>query len=87
MRAKYHRLKARIGGGKAALAIAHKLVVVIYHVLSKRVAYRDLGEDYLDQINAKRTAQRYVQKLNALGYGVSLSLLTRPAPAPQAEPL
>ena len=87
LRAKYYKLKARIGGGKAALAIAHKLVVVIYHVLSKRVAYRDLGEDYLDQINAKRTAQRYVQKLNALGYGVSLSLLTRPAPAPQAEPL
>ena len=51
------------------------------------MAYRDLGENYLDQINARRTAHRYVQKLNALGYGVSLSLLTRPAPVSEAEPL
>jgi hypothetical protein len=41
---KYHRLKARRGAMRAALAIAHKILVAAYHMLKKRVPYRDLGE-------------------------------------------
>jgi hypothetical protein len=41
---KYHRLKARRGPMGAALAIAHKILVVAYHMLTKGIAYQDLGE-------------------------------------------
>ena len=47
---KYHRLKARRGAMRAALAIAHKILVAAYHMLAAGIDYRDLGEAYLDQI-------------------------------------
>ena len=38
---------------RGALAIAHKILVSAYHMLAKGLAYRDLGEAYLDQISHK----------------------------------
>jgi transposase len=52
---KFHRLKARRGAMHAALAIAHKILVVAYHMLAKGWPYRELGEAYLDQIARTRT--------------------------------
>ena len=77
-KSKYYKLKARIGGGKAALAIAHKLLVAIYHILTKATPFRDLGETYLDTLNTTRTANRLVQRLKDLGFTVSVE----PAPKP-----
>jgi len=80
-KAKYHKLKSRRGGGRAALAIAHKLLVVAYHVLSTGAEYRDLGETYLDKRNAQRSAQRYVRRLENLGYTVTLNPVAQTANA------
>jgi transposase len=77
-KAKYHKLKARRGGGKAALAVAHKLLISIYHVLRGNV-FRDLGETYLDQRNLKRTAARHVKSLEALGFQVKIEPLAQNA--------
>ncbi|MGD0075991.1 MAG: transposase [Candidatus Binataceae bacterium] len=71
-KSKYYKLKGRIGGGKAALALAHKLLVSIYHILTNGTPYRDLGEHYLDKLNIQRTANRYVQKLKNLGLIVTI---------------
>ena len=79
---KYHKLKSRRGGGRAAMAIAHKLLVIAYHILSDGTAYRELGETYLDKRNAQRSANRYVRRLESLGFVVTLA----PAPA-AANPL
>ena len=35
---------------RAALAIAHKILVAAFHMLAKGVAYHELGEAHLDQI-------------------------------------
>jgi hypothetical protein len=48
---KFYRLKARRGSLRAALAIAHKILIAAYHMLAKGIPYRDLGEAYLDQID------------------------------------
>lgn len=77
---KYHRLKARIGGGKAALAIAHKLLVAIYHIFTKATPFRDLGETYLDTLHTKRTANRLVQRLKDLGFTVNIDPSPKPMP-------
>ena len=69
---KYHRLKARRGGLRAALAIAHKILVSAYHMLAKNLPYRDLGEAYLDQIGHTRTAANLKRRLERLGYRVTL---------------
>ena len=72
MRDKYHRLKARRGALRAALAIAHKILVAAYHMLAKGVSYRELGEAYLDQLSQGRTAAKLKRRLERLGYHVVL---------------
>src|SRR5215216_193869 len=72
LRDKFHRLKARRGALRAALAIAHKIVVAAYHRLAKGLAYRDLGEAYLDQIGERRTVANLKRRLERLGYQVTL---------------
>jgi transposase len=72
LRDKFHRLKARRGALRAALAIAHKIVVAAYHMLAGGVAYRDLGDAYLDQIGERRTVANLKRRLERLGYHVAL---------------
>ena len=43
---RFHRRFGKTGGKKAATATAHTLIVIIWHVLAKTTAYRDLGSDY-----------------------------------------
>lgn len=75
---KYYKLKAHIGGGKATMAIAHKILVCVYHMFTKDVTYRELGADYLDKRNLQKTATRLVQKLADLGYKVDIAPLANP---------
>src|SRR4051812_19165608 len=72
LRDKFHRLKARRGALRAALAIAHKIVVAAYHMLARGVVYRDLGDAYLDQIGERRTVANLKRRLERLGYHVAL---------------
>jgi transposase len=44
LRDKFYRLKARRGYKRAAVAIAHKISVAIYYMLSQQVSYNDLGD-------------------------------------------
>lgn len=71
-RDKYNRLRARRGPVRALMAIAHKLLVAAFHMLSSGEAFRDLGESYLDQVARKRSTTRLVQRLSNLGYDVTL---------------
>ena len=77
LRDKFQRLRARMGAKKAAVAIAHKILVAACHILQRSVAFLDLGADYLDRVDKHRTAKRLVRCLDALGYAV----LLRPKPA------
>jgi transposase len=72
LRDKFYRLKARIGYGKAVMAIAHKILIAVYHMLKTGVDYRELGETYLDERDQKRLTQRLVHRLKRLGYQVTL---------------
>ena len=69
---KYHRLKARRGSLRAAMAIAHKILVAVFHMLAKTVPFKELGEAFLDQQACKRTTTNLVRRLNNLGYDVLL---------------
>lgn len=71
--ARYHRLARRLEKNKAAMALAHRLLVIIYHVLSTKKPYHELGADYFEQQDRTRLTQRSVQQLEALGYTVTLA--------------
>ena len=73
LRNKFHRLKARRGYMKALIAIARKLCVATFHILKRGVAFKDLGEQYLDLAEKKRTTRSLVRRLEQIGWGVSLT--------------
>jgi len=68
----YHRIAARRGKRRAAIAVAHSIIVIVYHVLDSGRPYEDLGYHYFDQRDRQRTSSRLVQRLSALGYTVTL---------------
>lgn len=72
LRDKFMRLKARRGYKRALLAIARKILNVVYVMLSTGADYRDLGEAYLDQLDHKHTTRNLVRRLERLGYAVQL---------------
>jgi transposase len=69
---KYHRLRARRGNLRAAVAIAHKILVAAYHMLARQLPYQDLGGSYLDKLDETRTTNNLVRRLERLGYAVEL---------------
>jgi transposase len=68
----YRRLAGRRGPKKAAVAVAHSILVIVYHVLARRSAYADLGASYLDERDRRPSERRLVHRLEALGYTVHL---------------
>ena len=81
--AQFRRLVRRRGVYKAIIAVAHSLLVIIYHILRDKRPFTDLGADYFERLDAKRLEQHHVRRLNALGYSVTLTPLavTEPIPA------
>jgi transposase len=68
----YHRLAARRGKKRAQLAVAHNLLVTIYHLLHDGTAYQDLGARYFKDRDRSLIKRRAVRNLERLGYRVSL---------------
>ena len=72
LQAQYQRLVKRMPKKKALVAVAHTLRVIGYHLLSRRVAYADLGSDYVDRQHIERQRRRLVERLAALGVKVTI---------------
>jgi len=72
LRSKYHSLVGRRGKKKALVALGHKILIMCYHILKDRCAYKELGVDYLDKRRKDKIARSYIKRLNHLGYEVTL---------------
>jgi transposase len=57
---------------KALVAVAHTMLVIVYHLLSRRVAYAELGSDYVDRQQVERQRRRVVERLEGLGVKVTI---------------
>ena len=73
LRDKFYRLKARRGYKRAVVAIGHKILVSVYHMVSQNVSYNDLGDLYLDKLNKNHLTRNLVHRLERLGYSVILA--------------
>lgn len=71
-KAKYYRLKSRRGAKRAAMAIAHKILVAAFHMLSRDVPFQELGEAFMSQHAKRRVTAGLLRRLNTLGYEVML---------------
>ena len=69
----YRRIARRRGKHKAIVAVAHSVLVIIYHVLRDQRPYTDLGADYFDKLDKTRLERQHVRRLEQLGYTVTLT--------------
>jgi transposase len=65
--ARYGRIRARRGPGRACIAIANTIIVVIYHLLTRQEPYRDLGPDYFEKRNKLTIVRRTINQLKKAG--------------------
>jgi len=71
--AQYSRIARRRGPNKAAVAVAHSMLDVVWHLLSTGALYEDLGANYFERRNDPAAeAKRLARRIEALGYDVSL---------------
>jgi len=74
--ARYRRIAARRGKKRAAVAVAHSLLVAVYHVLRDGVVFQDLGPTHFERRNRDAILQRSLRRLKALGYKVAAEPMT-----------
>jgi transposase len=65
---KYYRLKARRGAKRAIVAIAHRILLGIYHVIKDGADFRDLGGDYLTLRNKSQKVSHLRKQALSLGF-------------------
>jgi transposase len=70
--AQYHRLARRIGKNRAAVAVAHSLLVIVYHLLREGGSYQELGATFHEQRSQKAIVRRLRRRLEDLGFDVTL---------------
>ena len=71
--AQYHRLAGRRGKKRAIIAVAHSILVIAYHLISRNEDYQELGANYFDLRKPEATVRRLVSRLVQLGYNVELN--------------
>lgn len=72
LKAMYHRLAARRGKNRAAVAVGRTILQIAYFLILRQETYRELGDDHFDRLDKERTTKRLVRRLENLGYTVDL---------------
>ena len=74
--AQYQRLVKRMGKKKALVAVGHSILVIVYHVLSNKTSYQELGGDYFDQRHVAQQRARLIRQLEGTGLKVMVEELS-----------
>ena len=70
----FHRLRGRRGPKRAAMAVAHSILTIVYHLLNDPTAeFEDLGGDFLLKRNKEQEQYRAVKTLRTIGFDVTLT--------------
>ena len=72
--AQYQRLSARRGKNRASIAVAHSMLIAIYHVL-QGADYQELGADHYNRFNRERKINSHLHRLRELGWTPDGSLI------------
>lgn len=69
--AQYRRISRRRGPKRAAVAVAHSILVIAFSVLGQAVQFRELGADYFNRMNTAKQRRYHLRRLAELGCDVS----------------
>ena len=64
--AKYKSLVGRRGKKRAIIALGHKILIATYFIIKDKVAFKELGEDHLNNFRKDRLIAYYQQQLEKL---------------------
>jgi transposase len=70
--AQYRRLKQRLGSKRAAIAVAHSMILIYYQMLATGEYYQEKGADYFLLRDQQQVEHRLVKQLEHLGHKVIL---------------
>jgi transposase len=70
--AQYARLARKRGTKKAVVAVAHSLLVIVYHMLRDGTEYAELGVTHFDRLAQARLTRYHVRRLEELGHKVTI---------------
>lgn len=87
----FHRVAARRGMKKAAIAVAHRMLMIAWHIIRDGTVYRELGGSHYDRLHPDRSARRLIRRLQQIGFeailkpmapprSADLSKISKPAP-------
>lgn len=80
----FRRIRGRRGEQKAIMAVAHELLTIIFHILRDGSAYQELGASHYDRKNKTKVTRKLVERLQRMGYYVTLREAEEPLPAAEA---
>jgi len=66
----------RRGRKSGLVAVAHSLLLVIYHMLQEGTEYRDPGRDFLDHLRSQHLVKFHIKRVQHLGLSVAVSPIT-----------
>jgi transposase len=75
----FRRIMVHRGKKRALIAVAHSVLVIVWHMLTERKPYQDLGPDYFERSRAEQVKRYHTRKLEHLGYAVTLHIQDAPA--------
>jgi transposase len=81
------RIAMRRGPKRAAMAVAHRVLVIAYYVIRDGTIYHEIGGDHYDRRNPDRTARRLTQRLERIGFQVTLTRTAEPVQQPTSKPI
>jgi transposase len=74
--AQYRRLAPRRGRNRAIIAVAHSILTIAYHLLTRQQDYVELGPNYFDERDQRATERRLIDRLERLGLKVTVERTT-----------
>jgi len=66
--AQYQRIAIKRGKNRATIAVAHSMLIAIYHIIKEDMEYKDLGSDFYNKFNTEKKINSYLKKLKELGW-------------------
>lgn len=72
----FKRIAARRGHKRAAVAVAHSMIIVIYNMILNKQPYQELGDDYFYKLNSSHRTKKLISQLESLGYTITKEQVT-----------
>jgi transposase len=73
LQALFFRIARRRGEKKATIAVAHRILTIIWKMIRDGAVYEERGGDFFDRLNPQRTARKLTRRLERIGFQVTLN--------------